>query len=72
MRELQNYPFSMELAKMAVHNALLEKNEMRTSLIIPRCTYTDPETDGLLKKDFKKNPFHLQCGAQNRIFTHFN
>ncbi len=44
---------SMEMGKMAVENALNGGNQKRSSLVIPWCTYTDPEIAhiGLLEKE---------------------
>jgi len=57
---------SMELAKMAVHNALFEGKTLRTSLIIPRCTFTDPEIAevGLNEKEAKEQGIAVQTVTQ--------
>lgn len=53
---------SIELAKIAIHNALLGKNEMRSSLVIPWCTYTDPEIAhiGLSEKEIQEKGISAQ------------
>lgn len=53
---------STELGKMAVKNALQGGTEKRSSLIIPWCTYTEPEVAhiGLLEKDAQEQGIALE------------